>query len=85
MIVDVNGKKVLLANDDGIIRALSPYCTHDGEVMDSDGVNDHQVKCHRHGAAFDVRDGSVTQMPAVFGLATYGVKVEDGNIYVEAD
>jgi len=84
-VVEVNGKKVLLVNDCGEFYALSPYCSHDGANMDADRVADHAIQCPRHGATFDVRDGSVIRMPAVFGLATYDVKVEDDTIHVELD
>lgn len=82
-VVEVNGKKVLIANDKGSFYALSPYCTHDGQNLDADTIEDHALSCPRHGAVFDVRDGSVIRMPAVFGLATYAVKVENDTIFVE--
>lgn len=81
-IVDVNGKRILLANDDGEIRAVSAFCTHDGGDLDGEEVDDHEVVCHRHGARFDLRTGEATRMPAVFGLATFETKVEDGTIFV---
>lgn len=81
-IVEAGGKKVLLANDDGDVHALSPYCTHDGGDMDGEEVEDHEITCHRHGARFDVRTGEAVRMPAVFGLTPYDVKVEDGMIQV---
>jgi 3-phenylpropionate/trans-cinnamate dioxygenase ferredoxin subunit len=83
--VQVNGKKILLANDKGNIFALSPFCTHDGAELDAEEVKDHAVTCPRHGAQFDVRDGSVIRMPAPVDLATYETKVEDGEIFVELD
>ena len=83
--VEVNGEEVLLANDNGTVYAVSPYCTHDGENLDAEEVVDHQIECPRHGARFDVRTGEVTQMPAVFGIASYPIKIEDGQVYVEVD
>ncbi len=82
MIVEAGSKRVLLANDEGEIRAVSPYCTHDGGDLDGEEVDDHEIICHRHGARFDLRDGSVTRMPAVFGLSTFETKVENGRIFV---
>lgn len=81
-IVDANGKRLMLANDNGEIHAFSPYCTHDGGDLDGKTVEDHEVTCHRHGAKFDVRTGEATKMPAVFGLTSYETKVEDGRICV---
>ncbi|MCB2198301.1 Rieske 2Fe-2S domain-containing protein [bacterium] len=83
--VEVNGEDVLLVNDGGEIHGLSPYCTHDGENLDAEEVHDHQVECPRHGARFDVRSGEVTRMPAVYGIASYPIKVENGKVFVEVD
>jgi 3-phenylpropionate/trans-cinnamate dioxygenase ferredoxin component len=81
-IVDAGGKRILLANDEGEIRAVSAYCTHDGGDLDGEEVDDHEVICHRHGARFDLETGEATRMPAVFGLATFETKVENGRIMV---
>ncbi|GBE31038.1 naphthalene 1,2-dioxygenase/salicylate 5-hydroxylase systems, ferredoxin component [bacterium BMS3Bbin04] len=81
-IVDAGGKRILLANDEGDIRAVSAYCTHDGGDLDGEELDDHEVCCHRHGARFDLRSGEATRMPAVFGLVTFETKVEDGRIFV---
>ncbi|MFH0882690.1 MAG: Rieske (2Fe-2S) protein [bacterium] len=79
----VSGKNVLIANDKGSFYALSPYCTHDGQDLDADEIVDHALTCPRHGAVFDVRDGSVIRMPAVYGLATYPVKVENDTVFIQ--
>jgi len=81
-LVEIDGKLVLLANDEGTIHALSGYCTHDGQMLDGEEVHDGQVECTRHGAMFDVQTGDVTQMPAVTGLKKYSVKVDEGMILV---
>lgn len=83
--VEVNGEDILLVNDEGDIHALSAYCTHDGENLDAEEVHDHQIECPRHGARFDVRTGEVTRMPAVFGIAAYPIKIENGKVFVEVD
>ncbi|MDP8206653.1 MAG: Rieske 2Fe-2S domain-containing protein [Candidatus Electryonea clarkiae] len=82
--VEANGRAILIARHNGEVHALSGLCTHDGGLMDGEHVANGQVTCERHGACFDVKTGEVTQLPAVYGLAPYTVKVEDGNIYVEA-
>jgi len=83
--VEIAGKKILLVNDEGEIYALSAHCTHDGEELNAAEVHDHEVECPRHGARFSVETGDVTRMPAVYGLATYDVRVENGQIHVEVD
>ena len=84
-LVLVNGNLVMLAMDEDRIHAMSGYCTHDGEELDSEVVEEGEVECLRHGARFDVQTGEVTQPPALVGLLKYDVKVEDGQIYVCTD
>lgn len=83
-LVVVNGTKVLLAREGDAVYGLSPYCTHDGGELYAEKVVDGELECPRHGARFDIHTGKATRMPAVFGLSTYEVKVENGDVYVEA-
>jgi 3-phenylpropionate/trans-cinnamate dioxygenase ferredoxin subunit len=66
----VDGREVLVCNVGGELYAVADVCTHDRG-------------CPRHGARFDVRDGSVTAPPAVKPIATYAARVRDGIIEVE--
>jgi 3-phenylpropionate/trans-cinnamate dioxygenase ferredoxin component len=47
-------------------------------------LQEYAIECPRHGALFDIRDGSVLSMPAVTPVQTYVVKVEEDGIYVES-
>jgi 3-phenylpropionate/trans-cinnamate dioxygenase ferredoxin subunit len=82
---EVGKKKIMIAKDGGELYALSPYCTHDGEEIGNEKIHDHQVECPRHGARFNIRNGEVTQMPAVFGLSNYEILVKDDTIFIDMD
>ncbi len=75
---DIEGTVVMVARENGDIYGVSGICTHDGEAMDEDDVEDGEIECGRHGARFSIKTGEVTQMPAEYGLAKCDVKIENG-------
>ncbi len=85
VMVSAGGRDFLLARVDGKLYALSPYCTHDGQKIDADEVENGELECPRHGARFRVDTGEATRMPAVYGLARYDVKVENDDAYIDVD
>ena len=66
----------------GVVYAVDDVCTHDGGELGAGDIVNGQIQCPRHGARFDLKTGDATQMPAVIGIGTYRVKIEDGNILV---
>lgn len=70
------------------IYAIENVCSHDDGVLvngESECIDSHEIKCPRHGARFDVRDGSVLSMPAAFPIRTFDVKVDGDTIFVKVD
>ncbi|MFD4433311.1 Rieske (2Fe-2S) protein [Nocardia sp. NPDC058497] len=61
---------------DGVYRAFSAVCTHQGCAVTD--VDDDVVKCPCHGSKFRLTDGSVVKGPAQKPLAERTVTV-DGN------
>ncbi len=82
--VQVDGVPVMLCNVDGTIYAIEDTCTHDGGELDQGCLDGCQIECPRHGARFDVRTGAALTLPAVIGVATYTVRVDGDDVYVEA-
>ncbi|GAB4326303.1 MAG: non-heme iron oxygenase ferredoxin subunit [Candidatus Sumerlaeia bacterium] len=90
--VQLGGVNIVLCNVGGKIYAVRNVCSHDDGVLVG-GTGEHSwgcldgfaIECPRHGARFDVRDGSVLSMPAAYPIAAYDVKVEDGMIYVKVN
>jgi 3-phenylpropionate/trans-cinnamate dioxygenase ferredoxin subunit len=82
--VTAEGKPICLARlATGEVFALSDICSHE-EVELSDGELDGEdVECPAHGSRFNVRTGEVSGLPAEEPVETYGVTVEDDEIYVE--
>ena len=64
--------------------AVEDVCTHDGGPLGEGKLDGCELICPRHGARFDVRTGAATRMPAIEPAPTYAVRVEDGDVLVEA-
>jgi 3-phenylpropionate/trans-cinnamate dioxygenase ferredoxin subunit len=81
--VVVDGVEVLLCNVDGELYAVEDVCTHDGGPLDQGELQGCRIMCPRHGAMFDVTTGAALTPPAVVALASYPVRVEGDDVFVE--
>lgn len=68
----------------GRFYAIADVCTHDGGPLGDGELDGYEVECPRHGARFDIRDGSVTQLPAVVPVPWYRTMVEGDDLFVES-
>ncbi len=77
---DFQGKKTLLVNRKGTIRAFSSVCPHLGCGVRWEPEKDRFL-CPCHIGVFDP-SGQVISGPPTAPLAEYAVKIEQGHIYV---
>ena len=83
--VEAGGRRVCLVNCEGEIYAFADNCSHrdfplsNGELDEEDCT----ITCEWHGAAFDIRTGRPTCLPAVRPIDVFECKVEAGEILVE--
>ncbi len=82
-VVAVFEKRVAIGNVEGRLYAFDDVCTHDGGPLGEGSLDGYEVECPRHGARFDIRDGSVLCLPATVGINTYLVRVEEDDVYIE--
>lgn len=83
-IYEVGGIEVVVVNLDGEYFCVEDVCTHDGGPLGYGELRDGELVCPRHGARFDVRTGDALSLPAFEPVATYEVKVENGDLYIES-
>jgi 3-phenylpropionate/trans-cinnamate dioxygenase ferredoxin subunit len=83
LLVDFEDLSVAVFNVDGNYYCIEDVCTHDGGPVAEGALDGFSIECPRHGALFDVRDGSVLSMPAVVPVSTYEVRIEGDDILVE--
>lgn len=82
--VTVRGEPVGLYRVGDDVYGLHDICTHE-EAYLSEGdfdSDDCEVECPLHGSRFNVVSGEVRILPATRPVATYEVKVVDGNVLV---
>lgn len=77
--------RLALCRVDGVFYCVEDLCTHDDGPLGEGCLVGHEIECPRHGARFDVRDGSVTRMPAAAPVESFPTKVEEGQVWVEVD
>ncbi|MCU1503564.1 MAG: putative iron-sulfur protein [Ilumatobacteraceae bacterium] len=80
--VAVDGEPVLLAEEDGSVRALADRCTHRGGPLHEGERVDGCVVCPWHQSRFRLRDGSVVRGPAVRPQPVLETRTQDGRVQV---
>ena len=83
-LIDFDDVSVVLINIGGQFYCIEDVCTHDGGPVGEGDIDGCAIECPRHGARFDLRDGSVLSMPAVVPIPTYQVKVDGNQVYIES-
>lgn len=83
--VEVDGREILLCHTAEGIFAVDNLCTHAEARLCEGKLKGQRILCPLHGAAFDVRDGSVLSRPASIPLATYRVRADEDGIALELD
>ena len=79
-----DGTPVCLGNHAGRVFALHDRCTHaDFSLSAGELMADGRVQCLWHGATFDAVTGAVCRGPATDPVATFGVRVVDGDVFVD--
>lgn len=81
-LVEVDGTMVALFHVEGGFYAIDDVCTHDGGPLADGALRDHTIACPRHGAKFDIRNGTALTMPAVRSTRAHDVKVEEDGVWV---
>lgn len=77
------GKKILLANQDGTVRAVDMVCTHADADLSLGFLGSDGVRCPLHLSVFCLGDGRPQNPPAEAPLRVYNVKIDSGGVYVE--
>jgi len=87
-VFSVNDRWIAIFKVSGRYYAVEDLCTHDGNTLTEDArgnpvpLEDYELECPRHGARFDIRDGSVKAPPALVRLPIFPIRVHEGNIEI---
>ena len=80
--VTIGPYAVAFARHEDEVFALQDLCSHAAVALSEGVVEDCTVECWLHGSRFDLRTGEPTGLPATEPVATFGVEIRDGDIYV---
>lgn len=83
--VELDGVKIVLANQDGEVFALIDRCSHEDFELSEGELENGQVVCLLHGARFDLKTGAARSLPAVRPVQTFQSRVENGEVQVKLD
>ena len=83
--VEAGGVRIALAAVGGEVYAFADTCSHREFPLSLGEVDAAActITCEWHGAAFDLRSGAPTCLPAIRPIAVYPARVEDGAVWVE--
>ena len=82
LFVEIDEYTIVVFNIAGQFFAIHDVCSHDDGPVGEGELEGHLIVCPRHGARFDVRDGSVKSLPAIIDSPAYPVRIADGMIEV---
>ena len=80
-VVDVNGHKIAIFNDNGNFHAFDNMCPHRKGPLGDGALDGGIVTCPWHGWRFDVKTGKCATMP--ISLKRYPVKIEGDIVLVD--
>ncbi|MBP88921.1 MAG: biphenyl 2,3-dioxygenase [Planctomycetaceae bacterium] len=82
IMLEVDERIVVLVHVGGEFHCIDDVCTHDGGPLAGGELCGYELACPRHGAKFDVRNGSALTMPATEDTLAHEVKVEGDTVLV---
>ncbi|MFH1446652.1 MAG: non-heme iron oxygenase ferredoxin subunit [Chloroflexota bacterium] len=80
--IEVKDFLIVILNIEGKFYAIEDMCTHDYCPLGDGELEGYEIVCPCHGARFDVRDGKVLSMPAVKDVASFPLRITDGNLEI---
>lgn len=83
--IEIDGRRVLVVNLDGVLRAWDGTCTHEEADLSTGFLLGERVTCPLHLSQFDLSTGEAVNPPATVPLKKYNVIVDSGEVCVELD
>ena len=80
--VDVNGKKILVANLKGAYYAMGDICMHRGCSLSNGTISGENIECPCHGSTYSIVTGNIVRGPTTKPEPTFKVKIQGDLIMV---
>ena len=81
----IGSKRILVAFSEGKYFASDEMCTREDASLCTGSLKGQYIKCPLHGSRFDLITGEALDEPASEALRIYGIKVENGQLFVKLD
>jgi nitrite reductase/ring-hydroxylating ferredoxin subunit len=81
-VVEIEGRDVVVVNDDGQLYAIDNRCPHLGGPLGKGRLEGRELTCPWHGWRWDVKSGRVLWPDVGWRATSYPVKVDDGRVMV---
>jgi nitrite reductase/ring-hydroxylating ferredoxin subunit len=78
------GIDMVLCRQGAEVFALSNLCSHAYAFLSDGYIEGNEVFCPLHDGSFDLRTGEARHPPCDEAIATYAVKIEAGDVFVQA-
>jgi len=85
MRVEVGDVRIAVFRIGDDVYAIGDRCSHAEASLAEGELFGLEVECPRHGSEFNVTTGKPGSLPATQPVPTYGVEVDDGEVYVTVD
>lgn len=82
LFVEIENLNIVIIKIRGKVYAIGDICSHDDGPLGDGEIDNHVIKCPRHGATFDIQTGKVLSLPAIADIPAFPVKIENGEILV---
>jgi len=80
--LEINGKRILLANVAGAFHAVDDTCTHEDASLSTGCLHGETVKCPLHGSYFSLKTGAPLEDPATEPVRVYPLREAEGKIWI---
>ena len=74
---EIAGQLVAVCQYKGEYYAFENRCSHARATFDGGRLKAYRIACPLHGATFDIRDGSVTGLPAKKPIKVFPLRIDD--------
>ncbi|WP_165226943.1 non-heme iron oxygenase ferredoxin subunit [Aquisphaera insulae] len=85
LLAEVDGRAIAVFRIGDDFYAIDDVCTHDGGPLAEGDLLGCEIRCPRHGARFDVRDGRALCLPAIEPVPSHRVEIRGDDVLVEID
>ena len=83
VLVDAHGVRLVLARAGDRVYACGDVCTHQGGPLGEGKLSGTRLICPWHGWMFDVRTGQCALPARGSAIASYPVRVDGNDVYVD--